>query len=324
MDTLLEKDFYTTQEALKRINVIVANFDENDLRYYGEHTKLKFDLYVGSRPAYAAKYNYQTEQMWFIGHCNLHGLFPIRQGDLCGIFANDNHLIEMLYGHPYAKHLEMTNWSITIPKDAQQAKIGLENMWLPEQYNPELKLSITFFYLRPKMALQLKVINPGTIIPFNAIPENVLSDAIQFDYGKAVQWPENQIFNRQDLRITHENLYSFIDFLKQTKSSFSPQKRSIELEKEVVPDQNDINLPFEIGTPEWRKETARKAANIRHSQKGASHDKQAQIQEIWATGKYTSRDRCAEEECAGLGMSFSAARKALRNTPEPTTYLADA
>lgn len=73
----------------------------------------------------------------------------------------------------------------------------------------------------------------------------------------------------------------------------------------------------ETGSPEWRKQTARTAANARHDQPGGSRDKQRQMRKMWASGKYSSRDRCAEEECAALGMSYAAARKALRNTPEP-------
>lgn len=73
----------------------------------------------------------------------------------------------------------------------------------------------------------------------------------------------------------------------------------------------------DIGSPLSRTQQALAAANARHDQPGGSRDKQAQIREIWATGKYLSRDRCAEEECAALDMSFAAARKALRNTPAP-------
>ena len=65
-------------------------------------------------------------------------------------------------------------------------------------------------------------------------------------------------------------------------------------------------------------DNARSAANALHSKPGGSREKQQQIREIWASGKYTSRDRCAEEECARLDVSFSTARKALRNTPDPT------
>lgn len=65
-------------------------------------------------------------------------------------------------------------------------------------------------------------------------------------------------------------------------------------------------------------QNARAAANARHSKPGGSRDKRRQIRAIWSTGKYSSRDICAEQECAALGMSFSSARKALRGTPDPT------
>lgn len=59
-------------------------------------------------------------------------------------------------------------------------------------------------------------------------------------------------------------------------------------------------------------------ANRLHDKEGGSRWKTAEIRRLWQTGKYSSRDRCAEEECAGLDMSFSSARKALRNESEPT------
>lgn len=62
---------------------------------------------------------------------------------------------------------------------------------------------------------------------------------------------------------------------------------------------------------------ATKAANALHDKPGGSRDKHRRILEAWKSGKYSSRDICAEEEARALGMSFSAARKALRNTPDP-------
>jgi len=78
-------------------------------------------------------------------------------------------------------------------------------------------------------------------------------------------------------------------------------------------------LPFllDLIAEDKRGDVARRAANMRHGKPGGSRDKAAQIRALWATGKYTNRDRCAEEECRALDMSFSAARKALRNTPKP-------
>lgn len=63
---------------------------------------------------------------------------------------------------------------------------------------------------------------------------------------------------------------------------------------------------------------AKKAAEERHGQPGGSRENREKIQAIWAEGKYTSRDSCAEQEGAALGMSVSTARKALRGTPDPT------
>ena len=72
-----------------------------------------------------------------------------------------------------------------------------------------------------------------------------------------------------------------------------------------------------VGSPNWRRASGKKAVEARHNQPGGSREKRQRIQDIWASGKYSSRDRCAEEECAALDMSFTAARKALRNTPDP-------
>ena len=60
------------------------------------------------------------------------------------------------------------------------------------------------------------------------------------------------------------------------------------------------------------------AVNIRHNKSGGSNEKKRNIIKIWGSGKYTTREICAEEECGDLGISFSTARKALRNTPDPT------
>jgi len=62
----------------------------------------------------------------------------------------------------------------------------------------------------------------------------------------------------------------------------------------------------------------KKAIEARHSQPGGSRDKQQKIREAWASGKYRSRDECAEKEHDALSMSYGTARKALRNTPNHT------
>lgn len=93
-------------------------------------------------------------------------------------------------------------------------------------------------------------------------------------------------------------------------------KRAENARKRVTSESADQEV-LEVGTPGWREQTARKAANALHSRPGGSRDKQRRIRLIWATGKYPSRDLCADKEYVALGMSYSAARKALRNTPDP-------
>jgi hypothetical protein len=66
-----------------------------------------------------------------------------------------------------------------------------------------------------------------------------------------------------------------------------------------------------------RKWRAKENADLRHDRPGGSRDNWEKVRAIWASGKYTSREKCAIEECEGLGMSYDTARKALRNTPAP-------
>jgi len=96
-------------------------------------------------------------------------------------------------------------------------------------------------------------------------------------------------------------------------------------EKEVISGamytaiQVDSNKVSTVVNKIWakkRSDISSNAANKLHEANG-NKAKHKAIREIWMTGIYSSRDECAELECEGLKMSFSAARKALRNTPNP-------
>ena len=84
---------------------------------------------------------------------------------------------------------------------------------------------------------------------------------------------------------------------------------------------NETNRIQDMERKEWLQTINRKVgknlAEIRHSASGGTREKRSRILEIWATGKYPNRDKCAEMECDALRMSFSTARKALRNAPVP-------
>lgn len=72
-----------------------------------------------------------------------------------------------------------------------------------------------------------------------------------------------------------------------------------------------------VGTPEWRRHVAKAAADARHNQRGGFRDKKRKIREIWASGKYTVRNQCAEREHDKLGITYRTARKYLDGTPDP-------
>lgn len=80
----------------------------------------------------------------------------------------------------------------------------------------------------------------------------------------------------------------------------------------------DRNIRQKVHTKVQASRRGRSAADKRHGQPGGSRDKREKILAIWSSGKYSSKDLCAEQEWAALEMSFSSARKALRGAPDPS------
>ncbi|WP_341303844.1 hypothetical protein [Pseudomonas sp. TMP25] len=99
----------------------------------------------------------------------------------------------------------------------------------------------------------------------------------------------------------------------------SPQREALPLlmfELGCLVQSANLGEPFNDAMK--RKANNIKGADSKHDKPGGSRDLAAQIQAIWAEGGFTSRDICAEQEWQGLGFgSFTTARKALRNTPDP-------
>ena len=68
-------------------------------------------------------------------------------------------------------------------------------------------------------------------------------------------------------------------------------------------------------------ERGRQTVEARYSKPDGTYDRQAKIKKIWASGKYASRDICAEEEYASIGFgSFKSARNALKGTRDPNPW----
>ena len=64
----------------------------------------------------------------------------------------------------------------------------------------------------------------------------------------------------------------------------------------------------------------KKAANARYNQASGSRSKRAKLLRIWASGRYSTRDACAEQECDALYVTFRTARKWLVGTPDPSPW----
>lgn len=64
----------------------------------------------------------------------------------------------------------------------------------------------------------------------------------------------------------------------------------------------------------------KQAADVRHGRAGGSRDKAGQIRELWASGKFSTREDCAEQESGALGITFGTARRHLRGTKDPDPW----
>jgi hypothetical protein len=131
--------------------------------------------------------------------------------------------------------------------------------------------------------------------------------------GHSVPLLEVVSFEQDHLCIDRAAVLGMADFVPVAESAASSPRRAAKPSAKPIPATDS-----ELGSPEWRKQNARNAANALHDLPGGSRDKQRQMREIWASGKYSSRNICAEQECAGLDMSYDAARKALTNIPAPS------
>jgi len=102
--------------------------------------------------------------------------------------------------------------------------------------------------------------------------------------------------------------------LQNVREALSLGVQAIQLQMAALSQAGDAGFKISVKRESNRGRTA---ADARHSKAGGSRSKAQAMRDLWAKGKYSSSDICAEQECGSLGMSFSAARKALRGTPTP-------
>jgi hypothetical protein len=85
----------------------------------------------------------------------------------------------------------------------------------------------------------------------------------------------------------------------------------------LVLSNNNIQEKASRIISDQRSILGKKGARGRHARDA---DKRRQIQAKWAGGNFSTRNRCAEEEFAALGMSYETARKALKGQPDPDPW----
>lgn len=120
------------------------------------------------------------------------------------------------------------------------------------------------------------------------------------------------------LLLRFEEELGAIELWLRTKQAVEEELTQLREQKILVSNKRHFLEGALHGRAAEKKIRGAKGAEALHSRPGGNRDKQKQIRELWASGKYSSREICAEQECAALGMSFSSARKALRGTPQPT------
>lgn len=64
----------------------------------------------------------------------------------------------------------------------------------------------------------------------------------------------------------------------------------------------------------------RQNVEARHSKRGGSRDKRANVQAEWASGRFKTRDQCATDCHAKVGLEWQTARDALKGTPDPAPW----
>jgi hypothetical protein len=154
----------------------------------------------------------------------------------------------------------------------------------------------------------------------------------RFTFEQINRWLQKKKSNGSEWKIFAATIQEMTNSIKDSKILFEQGKfcyafmrimpsinigmQFHELLKTMLTDKLELRFIDDRFLSEYGK----KAANARHDQPGGSREKQAKIREIWATGKYSTKTLCAEEEYQALGMANGTAIHALRNAPDPDPW----
>lgn len=92
-------------------------------------------------------------------------------------------------------------------------------------------------------------------------------------------------------------------------------------EADMAEAAKDLEKLYETSKAEEARVKAKAAADARHGKPGGSRELKEKIRAIWATGKYESRARCAEQEFESIGFNtYDTAKAALAGTDDPKSW----
>lgn len=267
----LEKEFYTIEEALKMVQEMDGNFTEDDFYHYGETEKIKFSLYIGSRPAYGAKYDSATKRYLLTFFCYISGIYQLSLEDLYPITANRSHIIEFLLTDQFVKKPVITSPLPYLPEDVQKAQPeDVLKLWQPEPFDKDSFPS--FFVLKPEYMFRLhpkhiselnEHTSPLGPIPYKIIHQELAKKISALGLGYKTADVNNLKYGKKDLRIAHSELQGFISLL--TNNNGKPENISLNTSlpsenpfmKEKVKERNQRwqNLARKIqqDNPTWDK-----------------------------------------------------------------------
>jgi hypothetical protein len=159
---------------------------------------------------------------------------------------------------------------------------------------------------------------------------NFLNIVIQAMEAARKQKESGPIYRLGDLMNLHENLKPIKDVYAQAcelserlNDALSPENWNTYIAKNPPSGEVIAILIYkflESETEERRLEDSKSRslrAHTQHAKSGGAKERRKNIISAWVSGKYNSRDECAEKEARAYGISFSTARNYLRNTPDP-------
>ena len=199
----------------------------------------------------------------------------------------------------------------SIPKFSGKSVAQVAEEYLKQEVDKEMERQRIEMHLKlpeglhwPRIEEIAEVIKLLGIVKVGNVFENWHLDSLSNpDY---LQWVAAAVLN------CHSNQNNYLKTQEIISSWYISPAVLCEIMRQANKLRSNLNTIKKI-----KSANAKKAADSRHNKPGGNNDKKKQIQEIWLSGKYFSRDVCAEQECAALNMSFTTARKALINLAKP-------